>query len=265
MAAPAHSDARRRAAAPARTRRPRARPAPRSATRTASSAAPAGRLQPRCPPGSCPLAVGRTAGAVSGLADSGLVHRLTRGRLWIGALATLLVGIVALNVLASASTRPSSRVGRQADCAEAGELGLRAQIATDGSSNQRIQAAAARLGLIVPEPGSIGYLRPGQDDAEVAARRLVSGDLTTETFEVAPLAAAICRRPRQPRTRPRTRWRSPRRPRRPRRPKRPLRRPPPRRPRRPADREQVGSRVAAGEWRRLEREARTARLPPGPG
>ncbi len=138
-----------------------------------------------------PLTVGRTAGAVSGLADSGLVHRLTRGRLWIGALTTLLVGIVALNVLALSFNASSSRVGRQADSLKREISALRAQIATDGSSNQRIQAAAARLGLIVPEPGSVGYLRPGQDDAEVAARRLVSGDLTTETFDVAPLAPAI--------------------------------------------------------------------------
>jgi hypothetical protein len=179
----------RRAAAPARTRRPRARPTPRSATRTARSP----RRQPLTPMPArlVPLTVGRTAGAVSGLADSGLVHRLTRGRLWIGALTTLLVGIVALNVLALSFNAASSRVGRQADSLKREISALRAQIAIDGSSNQRIQAAAARLGLIVPEPGSVGYLRPGHDDAEVAARRLVSGDLTTETFEVAPLAPAI--------------------------------------------------------------------------
>jgi hypothetical protein len=180
----------RRAAAPARTRRPRARPAPRSATRTARSP----RRQPLAPMPArlVPLTVGRTAGAVSGLADSGLVHRLTRGRLWIGALTTLLVGIVALNVLALSFNASSSRVGRQADSLKREISALRAQIATDGSSNQRIQAAAARLGLIVPEPGSVGYLRPGHDDAAVAARRLVSGDLTTETVSVvAPLAPAI--------------------------------------------------------------------------
>ena len=107
-----------------------------------------------------PLAVGRTAGAVSGLAESGLVHRLTRGRLWIGALTTLLVGIVSLNVLALSLNASSSKVGRQADALKREISALRAQIATNGASNQRIQAAAAKLGLIVPEPGAVGIPAP---------------------------------------------------------------------------------------------------------
>jgi cell division protein FtsL len=172
----------RRATAPARTARTaRSRPA----TRTAH---PARRRQPTPTPARLvPLAVGRTAGAVSGLADSGLVHRLTRGRLWIGVLTTLLVGIVSLNVLALSLNASSSKVGRQADSLKREISALRAEIATNGASNQRIQAAAAELGLIVPEPGSVGYLRPGRDDAAVAARRLASGDLTTEaTYVAAP-------------------------------------------------------------------------------
>ena len=135
-----------------------------------------------------PLAVGRTAFAVSGVADSGLVHWLTRGRLWIVLLTTLLVGIVSLNVLALSFNASSSRVGRQADELKREISALRAKIATDGASNQRIQAAAANLGLIVPEPGSVGYLRPSHDDAAVAAERLASGELTTQSSYVAPLA-----------------------------------------------------------------------------
>ena len=134
-----------------------------------------------------PLAVGRTAVAVSGLADSGLVHRLTRGRLWIGALTTLLVGIVSLNVLALSFNASSSRVGGQADTLDREISALRAKIATNGASNQRVQAAAAKLGLIVPEPGSVGYLRPRPDDAAVAAKRLASAELTTEpSYAVTP-------------------------------------------------------------------------------
>jgi hypothetical protein len=137
-----------------------------------------------------PLAVGRTAVAVSGLAESGLVHRLTRGRLWIGALTTLLVGIVSLNVLALSLNATSSRVGRQADELKREISALRAKIATNGASNQRIQEAAAELGLIVPEPGSVGYLRPGTDDAAVAAKRLASGELTVGASYVAPTIPA---------------------------------------------------------------------------
>jgi len=135
-----------------------------------------------------PLAVGRTAFAVSGVADSGLVHWLTRGRLWIVVLTTLLVGIVSLNVLALSFNASSSRVGRQADELKRQISSLRAKIATDGASNQRVQAAAARLGLIVPEPGSVGYLRASHNDAAVAAQRLASGELTAQPSYVAPLA-----------------------------------------------------------------------------
>ena len=122
------------------------------------------------------------------MADSGLVHWLTRGRLWIVVLTTLLVGIVSLNVLALSFNASSSRVGRQADQLKRDISALRAKIATDGASNQRVQEAAANLGLIVPEPGSVGYLRPGHDDAAVAAQRLASGELTTQPSYVAPLA-----------------------------------------------------------------------------
>ena len=136
-----------------------------------------------------PLAVGRTAVAVSGLADSGVVHRLTRGRLWIGALTTLLVGIVSLNVLALSLNASSSKVGRQADALNREISALRAEIATNGASNQRIQAVAAKLGLIVPEPGAVGYLRPSRDDAAVAAKRLASGELTAQASYEVPLRA----------------------------------------------------------------------------
>ena len=135
-----------------------------------------------------PLAVGRTAVAVSGLAESGLVHRLTRGRLWIGFLTTLLVGIVSLNVLALSLNASSSKVGRQADELKREISALRAKIATNGASNERIQAAAATLGLVAPEPGAVGYLRAGDDDAAVAARRLASGELTSQATYVTPLA-----------------------------------------------------------------------------
>jgi hypothetical protein len=125
-----------------------------------------------------PLAVGRTAVAVSGIAESGLVHRLTRGRLWIGALTTLLVGIVALNVLALSFNAAASKTGMQADALKREISILRGRMAEQGASNQRIQAEAASLGMIVPEPGSITYLRPKQNDAATAAKRLASGALS---------------------------------------------------------------------------------------
>lgn len=126
-----------------------------------------------------PIAVGRTAGAVSGLAESGVVHRLTRGRLWIGVLATLLVGIVALNVLALSFNASSSKATRQTDVLERQNSTLRAQIAASGASSDRVQALASQLGMIIPEPGSIGYVDASPKDAAIAAKRLESGEIAT--------------------------------------------------------------------------------------
>src|SRR5262245_41399094 len=71
-----------KAAAPAKRAPARRRPAP--------ARRPAGQL--------IPIAV-NTASAVGRLPDSGLMVRMTRGRVWIGVLGVLLAGIVALNVL----------------------------------------------------------------------------------------------------------------------------------------------------------------------
>lgn len=160
--------------APARARSTHARSAPR---RTRAATPTPGRL--------VPVAVGRTAVAVGGLADSGVVLRLTRGRLWIGALAALLVGIVALNVIALSLNASSSKTAGAADALRRENSALRAKLAEE-LSNARLQKAASVLGLIVPEPGSIGYLRPGEGDAATAARRLRSGKLVAAPAYVPP-------------------------------------------------------------------------------
>jgi hypothetical protein len=114
---------------------------------------------------------------VSGLADSGLFVRLTRGRLWIGLLACLLVGIVAVNVLALSFSATSSRSAAAADQLERQNSAERARIARS-MSNEEVQSAAAKLGLSIPGPDSIDYLKASSDDAAVAAKRLRNGELT---------------------------------------------------------------------------------------
>ncbi|MGH2954615.1 MAG: hypothetical protein ACRDK9_11495 [Solirubrobacterales bacterium] len=139
-----------------------------------------------------PAAVGRTAIAVGGIADSSLMVRLTRGRLWIGALATLLVGIVALNVAALQLSAGSSKAARQTDELKRQNSALRAELA-GAVSSERMEDTASKLGLIVPEPGAIRYVTPSADDAAVAAERLRDGELTgsgaalTETTPTAPV------------------------------------------------------------------------------
>lgn len=159
-----------------------ARSAPARRAPARRSPAPARRRRQQTPVGGfVPVAVGRTAGAVGGIADSGLFVWLTRGRIWIGALGTLLVGIVALNVMALSFSSASSDAGNKADQLELANSTLRARLATSLSSEE-VQRTAARLGLIVPEPGAITYLRGSSDDAAEAARRLRNGDLTTAGY-----------------------------------------------------------------------------------
>jgi hypothetical protein len=124
-----------------------------------------------------PIAVGRTAGAVSGLAESGLVHRLTRGRLWIGVLTGLLVGIVALNVLALSFNASSSKATRGSDVLNRQISTLRARVAASGISSEHVSSQASRLGMVMPEPGAIGYLDASSKNASVAAKRLASGEV----------------------------------------------------------------------------------------
>lgn len=184
---PATAAARRVAATPARrstAARPALKPRPRRAHTGARAAQP--RRAPQRPRrrsqvtpvgGFVPLAVGRTAGAVGGIADSGLVVRLTRGRLWIGVLGVLLVGIVALNVWALSLNAASSKVAGQTDGLKRANSALQARIAGE-LSNERILAAAGRLGLAYPGTEAITYLRPNADSARIAARRLSRGELT---------------------------------------------------------------------------------------
>jgi hypothetical protein len=137
-----------------------------------------------------PVAVGRTAVAVGGIADSGLVLRLTRSRLWIGVLGTLLVGIVGLNVFALSFNATASKTAGISDELRRENSALRAQIA-GGLSNERLQNAAARLGLVVPEPGSILYLDPEPGDAAAAAARLRKAGITIGSTYVPPAPTVL--------------------------------------------------------------------------
>lgn len=123
-------------------------------------------------------------GTVSGFADSGLVLGLTRSRLWIGVLGSLLVGIVALNVMALSFNAASSETAGLSDELREQNSALRADIA-DGLSNERLQDAAERIGLVLPQAASALMLTPGAGDAEEAARRLRRGDFTLGSTYVA--------------------------------------------------------------------------------
>jgi hypothetical protein len=140
-------------------------------------------------------AVGRTAHAVSGLADSGLVHGLARSRAWIVLLGLLLAGIVAVNVTGLSLNAANSRVAAKIGELEQKNSVLRGRIAARTSTEQ-IQKAAAGLGLGIPEPDAIHYLHGDSKDAEIAAKRLAAGEIgatlpADESVEVVDPAATI--------------------------------------------------------------------------
>jgi hypothetical protein len=167
--------------------KPKPRKPARKTTRSGSVAAPAKAPTRRTParkpatrraPAARPkLAVvaGRTAVAVRQLPDSGLVVRMTQGRLWIGVLGVLLVGIVALNVATLSFAAASGKIDEQITALEKENSMLESREA-ERFSTARIRGAAGELGLAMPtaeEPKLIQY-EPG-DVATAVARLAAAG------------------------------------------------------------------------------------------
>ena len=169
------------------TRRPAARAARAAADaarrrRVAADPAPRPHQPARCPRSPS----GRTAIAVGGIADSGLVFRLTRGRLWIGLLAVLLVGIVGLNVMAlsfSASSSNAAARGRRASSARTRRCGRRCRWRSRPTSSSRRRRSSTSSSR---PPGAYRYLKADPADAEAAAKRLRDGEIAVA--ESAPAA-----------------------------------------------------------------------------
>ena len=177
-----------------------ARPATRTRGRAAAKArAPRRGITPSAGFAIPAAAVGRTAVAVGGIADSGVVVRLTRSRLWIGLIGGLLVGIVGLNVYSLSLSASGSQVAQKADELALENSSLRAQL-TERLSADEIQKAAGKLGLANPMPDEIRYLRATGADAKAAAKRLLGGELAsgaavTASAEEAAAAAEVAPAP----------------------------------------------------------------------
>ena len=124
-----------------------------------------------------PLAVGTTAAAVSGLADSGLVFT-----------ASPAAGCGSASHDPPRGHRRPQRLGAQLQRrleqddppdgrAPAAELGPSGQIAAAGPQRP-VQPLAGKPGMIVPAPGAIGYVEPARRTLPLAAKRLESGAIT---------------------------------------------------------------------------------------
>ena len=165
-AAPATAPARH---APARHAPARKAPARRAPARAPQRARPKVKRSGGHP--SLAIAVGRTAGAVRQLPDSGLVVRMTRGRAWIAVLGVLLVGIVALNVVTLSFAASSGKIDEQITALEAENSSLGARAATRyGPDRIRHEAAAQGLGMSTTQEPQVIEFSP--QDVATAAQRL---------------------------------------------------------------------------------------------
>jgi len=124
--------------------------------------------------------------AVGGLADSGVVTRMARSRVWIGVLGLLLGGIVALNVWGLSLSAAGSATTARIDALQRDNGVLRKRIASRLSTG-KVEAEAVRLGLEIPAPTAVHYLDAKDGDIARAAARLARGEIATA---LAPVAAA---------------------------------------------------------------------------
>ena len=148
------------AAAAAPARKPRTRPSSPARTRI------------RTGPHLIPIAVG-TATAVRQFPDSALMVRMTHGRVWIGVLGVLLVGIVGLNVFTLSLTAEAGHVDQNVHALEKENSMLRSRDAQRSGVGQ-VRHDAAAIGLAMAPVDEVSSIEPHRDDVAVAAQRLAA-------------------------------------------------------------------------------------------
>ena len=101
--------------------------------------------------------------------DARLLDRLVRGRAWIALMAIALIGIVFMQVSLLKLNAGISRAVTAADTFDRQNSSLREDI-SKLDSGERIQAVAAKLGMVTPAAGDVHYLDGrGADGARAAA------------------------------------------------------------------------------------------------
>jgi cell division protein FtsL len=105
-----------------------------------------------------------------------VLDALLSGRGWIALIGVLLTGIVFFNVDLLQMNRDIARDAEKASALRRENARLHREVARLASS-ERIQEAAARLGLVLPAPGEVRYLKARREvDARRAAKRITAPD-----------------------------------------------------------------------------------------
>jgi cell division protein FtsL len=151
-------------AAPARREAPRRKPAPAKPRRASGRAAPA-KAAPR-------RKAARKRAAVP--LGARLLDTLLSGRIWIGLVGVLLAGIVFFNVDLMRMNREITHMADRAAQLKRENGALREDVAGLASS-ERIQQEAAKLGLVLPQPSQVRYLKSNPSiDARTASKRIIA-------------------------------------------------------------------------------------------
>ncbi|MGI8731126.1 MAG: hypothetical protein ACR2LK_14280 [Solirubrobacteraceae bacterium] len=108
------------------------------------------------------------AGVALDVSSSRAMDRLVRSRIWIGVIAFALLGMVATQVSLLKLNTGISNAVQTASTLERSNAGLRREVSRL-SSPERIRPKAEALGLVMPAPADIEYLR--SRDTRAAAKR----------------------------------------------------------------------------------------------
>jgi cell division protein FtsL len=164
-------------------RAPRRLSGPTRPPRAALAGAGAGSAVAR-PPFS--LRLGRRAMRVG---DARVLDRLVRGRAWIAIVAVALIGIVFMQVSMLKLNAGVSRAVTAADTLERQNSTLRADI-SQLDSGERVQDAAAKLGMVARAAGDVHYLDAARASAARAAASIKPPNPLAPTLGAAATGAA---------------------------------------------------------------------------
>jgi cell division protein FtsL len=196
--APARSQATRTAptrTATTRTRRARA-PRPARPRRVSGPLVPGRSLRiPRRAARSAPAGPPRPLGVrvgefVRALPDHALLDRIIRGRVWIPLLGVLLVGIVAMQVTVLKLNAGIGRSLQQTTALQGENELLRANVARL-SDSERIEALAARLGMVMPPPQEDRFITPTGATVARAVGAITAPNATNFSSNLAAEQASI--------------------------------------------------------------------------
>ena len=170
-------------AATARATAPRTKAAPARHAAPSPTTAPARRVSGHARPAA------RSARTVAIPRGARVLDALLTGRIWIGLIGVLLAGIVFFNVDLLQMNREITRMADKAAQIKRENDRLRHDYARLASS-ERIQEAAAALGLVYPAAGEVRYLESKPKlDAHNASKRIIAPSQEATPEPIAPPTA----------------------------------------------------------------------------